>query len=114
VITAVDRPLPDPEDAKYPSHFFGRKAAMPVFYIRLALKHHLPITVLGGCRRSDGRYCVWASDPIPLRHYADLVEETVLNTETILRSVADVIRQAPEQWAMFYPVWPEALVEVLA
>jgi KDO2-lipid IV(A) lauroyltransferase len=114
VVTGVDRPLPDPEEAKYRPHFFGRRAAMPVFYIRLALKHNLPITVLGGCRNANGKYCVWSSGPIALRRYADLVEETVLNTETILRTVADVIRRAPEQWAMFYPVWPEALAQVPA
>jgi KDO2-lipid IV(A) lauroyltransferase len=114
VVTGIDRPLPEGEDAKYQVSFFGRRAALPVFHIRLALKHHLPITVLGGCRGADGRYRVWSSEPIPLRRYADLMEETVLNTEAILRVVAEVIRRAPEQWAMFYPVWPEALAQVPA
>lgn len=111
VITGVDRPLPEAEDAKYRPHFFSRSAALPVFYVRLALKHHLPITVLGGCRRPDGRYTVYASEPIHLQPSADLIEETVQNTERILREIAGVIRRAPEQWAMFYPVWPEALAE---
>jgi lauroyl/myristoyl acyltransferase len=108
VITGIDRPLPDSEN-KYRSSFFGRLAALPVFHIRLALKHSLPITVVAGYRKPDGRYCVLASDPIPMQRDADLVQETVFNTERILAVVADFIRREPEQWAMFYPVWPETL-----
>lgn len=114
VVTGVDRPLEDAAEGKYQPLFFGRRAAMPVFYIRLALKHRLPITVLGGCRRADGKYCVYASEPIPMQSSNNLVDETVQNTERILREVAEVIRHAPDQWAMFYPVWPEALAEMPA
>ncbi len=109
VLTGVDRPLPEGEDAKYRPHFFGRAAAMPVFYIRLALKHRVPITVLGACRTHTGRYRVWASEPIQLQPAADLLQETVQNAETILNTVAQFIRRAPEQWAMYYPVWPEVI-----
>lgn len=112
VVTAVDRPLPQGADAKYRPRFFGRPAALPVFYTRLALKANLPVIVAGVCRKSDGRYHVWASDPIPMRPSDNLMEETIENTESILKAIADVIRQSPEQWAMFYPVWPEALDEV--
>jgi lauroyl/myristoyl acyltransferase len=75
----------------------------------LALKHNLPITILGGCRRPDGRYHVWATEAIHMQRRKDLVEETLTNTEAVLSAVANVIRRAPEQWAMFYPVWPEVL-----
>jgi KDO2-lipid IV(A) lauroyltransferase len=109
VVTAVDRPLPTGEDAKYRPRFFGRPAAMPVFYIRLALKHNLPITLLSGCRQGDGRYYISAGEPIHMQRRPDLVEETIINTETVLSAVADLIRRVPEQWAMFYPVWPETL-----
>ncbi len=110
VITGVDRPLPN-QESKYRPRFYGREAAMPVFHIRLALKHHIPITVLGGCRKEDGHYCVFASEPIELQPYPDLVEETVKNAETILSVIAQFIRKAPDQWAMLYPVWPETLSE---
>jgi phosphatidylinositol dimannoside acyltransferase len=109
VLTGVDRPLPASEDVKYRPRFFGRAAALPVFYIRLALKHNLPITILGSCRKPNGCYHVWATEPIPLQRHADLVEETVTNTERVLEAIANIIRRAPEQWAMFYPVWPEVL-----
>jgi KDO2-lipid IV(A) lauroyltransferase len=114
VLTGVDRPLPEGEAAKYRPRFFGRPAALPVFHVRLAIKHNLPVTVLGGCRSPNGRYRVWASDPIPMHRSSDLVEETVQNSEAILATIADIVRRAPEQWAMFYPVWPEALSQAPA
>ncbi len=112
VLTGVDRPLATGEDAKYRPRFFGRAAALPVFHIRLALKHNIPIVVLGGTRKPDGCYRIWASDPIPMQRHSDLVQETVQNAEAVLSVIADYIRMAPEQWAMFYPVWPEVLEQV--
>lgn len=109
VITGIDRPLPTGLDAKYRPRFFNRPAALPVFHIRLALKHNIPITILGGARRADGCYRVWASDPIPMQRDNNLVNEIVQNAENVLAVLASFIRQAPEQWAMFYPVWPETL-----
>jgi len=108
-VTGVDRPLSTSEDAKYRPRFFGRAAALPVFHIRLALKHNLPIIVVGGARKANGCYSVWASDPIPMQRHSDMVQETVQNAEAVLAVIADYIRQAPEQWAMYYPVWPETL-----
>jgi phosphatidylinositol dimannoside acyltransferase len=67
------------------------------------------VTVITGCRTPEGRYRVIASEPITLQPDADLVQETVANAERVLAVVTDFIRRAPEQWAMFYPVWPETL-----
>ncbi len=108
VVTGIDRPLPK-EDSKYQVRFFGRLANLPVFHIRLALKHDLPIVVLGGRRKADGRYSLWASPPIQMKRSNDLVQEIVQNAEAVLEVLAQYIRSAPDQWAMFYPVWPKAL-----
>lgn len=112
VITGVDRPLPTGENAKYRPRFFDHPAALPVFHIRLALKHNLPITVVGSARKTDGCYRVWASDPIPMLRYNNLGDEIVQNAEAVLRVIASYIHQAPDQWAMFYPVWPETIDQV--
>ena len=111
VVTGIDRPLPDP-DRKYRVRFFGRAAALPVFHIRLALKHDLPIVVTGGCRKENGRYIVWASSPIQMKRSNDLIQEIVQNAEAVLDVLSQFIRRAPDQWAMFYPVWPEALAQM--
>lgn len=111
ILTGVDRPLPDP-DSKYQPTFFGLPASLPVFHIRLALKHDLPIVVISGKRTADGKMTILASDPIPMQHSTDLYEETVCNAEAVLAAIEHFVCLAPEQWAMFYPIWPEASHEV--
>lgn len=109
VLTGIDRPV---NDRKYQPIFFGRPAALPVTHVRLALKLKIPVIVISGYLKPNGNYVVWASDPIPMRPHPDLQTETVRNAEAILEVVADAIRKVPEQWAMYYPVWPEALNEL--
>lgn len=111
VLTGIDRPLPI-ADSKYRARFFGRPAILPVFHIRLAIKHDLPVVVIGGQRDPGGGYRVWAADPVAMARRADLVDETVENAEAVLTEVARVISAAPDQWSMFYPVWPEALSQM--
>lgn len=109
VVTGLDRPLPEGEDAKYRPRFFGREAALPVFYTRLALETNAAVRVAFGVRHEDGYYYVDATDPIPMEKRNDLVEESVLNVESVLRPTEDFIRHAQSQWCMLHPVWPEVL-----
>ncbi len=109
VVTGLDRPLPEGNDAKYRPRFFGREAALPVFYGRLALETNASLRVACGIRRGDGSYFVDATDPIPMEKRNDLVEEYVLNAESVLRRTEDFIRGAQSQWCMPHPVWPEVL-----
>ncbi len=109
VVTGLDRPLPEGEDAKYRPRFFGRETALPVFYTRLALETNAAVRVACGIRRDNGDYFVDATDPIPMEKRDDLVEESVLNTESVLQSTEEFIRNAQSQWGMLYPVWPEVL-----
>ena len=109
VVTGLDRPLPEGEVAKYRPRFFGRETALPVFYTRLALDTNATVRVACGVRREDGYYFVDATDPIPMEKRNDLVEESVLNVERVLRPTEDFIRHAQSQWCMLHPVWPEVL-----
>ena len=112
VVTGMDRPLPEGEDAKYRPRFFGREAALPVFYTRLALETNASVRVAYGVRREDGHYFVDATDPIPMEKRNDLVEESVLNAESVLRATEDFIRGSQSQWGMIHPVWPEVIPDV--
>ncbi len=109
VVTGIDRPLPEGSDAKYRPHFFGREAALPVFYGRLALETNAVVRVACGVRNEDGLYFVDATDPIPMEKRNDLVEENVFNAESVLRPTEKFIRKAQSQWCMLHPVWPEVL-----
>ena len=109
VITGLDRPIPEGEEAKYRPRFFGREVAMPVFYGRLALETNATLRVACGVRREDGLYFVDATDPIPMEKRNDLIEENVLNAESALQKTEEFILRAPSQWCMPHPVWPEVL-----
>ncbi len=103
VLTGIDRPTPgsDPQP-----RFFRRPAMLPVHHIYLALKAQVPIVVEMSCLENDGHYRVRASPPIEMQPYPDRVDELRINAERVLAVVENFIRQAPRQWLMFLPVWP--------
>ena len=109
VLTGVDRPL---GEAKYRPQFFGRPANLSSGYVRLALKEKAPVIVVSGITLPDGRYQAWASDPVIMKARDDPAVETLRNTEAVLEVIEALIRQAPRQWSMFYPVWPEVCHEI--
>ena len=78
---------------------------MPVYHVMLALKAKVPIVVLGGKRNEEGKYDVLMSDFIEMEKGGSRKEELLYNTERLLEIAEGFIRQAPEQWAMFYPLW---------
>ena len=102
VITGLDRPLPE---SSYKPTFFGRSTPLPVYHVMLALKAKVPIVVLGGKRNEEGKYDVLMSDFIEMEKGGSRKEELLYNTERLLEIAEGFIRQAPEQWAMFYPLW---------
>lgn len=106
IVTGIDRPLPD---SKYQPCFFGRPASLPVMHILLALKVQVPVKVTYAQMKSDGRYHIDITEAIEMESYPDRHQEIILNAERVLSVAEAAIRQAPQQWAMFYPVWPEML-----
>ena len=58
---------------------------------------------------SDGRYHIRSSDEIHMQPYSDRQRELQLNAERILEAAEEIIGQAPQQWVVFQPVWPEIL-----
>lgn len=106
VMTGVDRPVPD---AKYRPRFFGHPAGLPVFHVFLAMRAKAPVILVAVKKEAAGNYRILVSDPIYMQHYKDRETEIILNAESVLCIAEDFIRQAPHQWAMFYPVWPEVI-----
>ena len=106
IVTGLDRPLPD---SKYRPCFFGYPAALPVMHILLALKAQVPIKVPFIRFTEKGRYYMDISESITMQPHPNRHEEILLNAERVLQVAEAAIREVPEQWAMFYPVWPEML-----
>jgi KDO2-lipid IV(A) lauroyltransferase len=109
VLTGIDRPI---QNAKNKPRFFGRPADLPMHHIYLALKAAVPISVAVAVLKPDNRYHFLISDPIRMRPDPDHKTEMVDNAERVLRVAEGFIRQYPEQWSMYFPVWPDAMAEV--
>ncbi|GAB4277062.1 MAG: hypothetical protein Kow0056_08160 [Coriobacteriia bacterium] len=105
----VDRPSPG---SKYRPVFFGHPASLPVVHVRLALVTGAPIWVASAILEESGKYRITARGPIVLGGAGDRRRDTLAGAERVLRVAEDVIRSAPKQWLMFYPVWPDLEDEV--
>ncbi len=108
VLTGMDRPL---EETNYRPLFFGRPAPVPVAYIRMALQTQVPVVVIGVFTRPGNRLLVDASERIEMIPHPDREQEILQNAERVLQVAEEMILRAPEEWVMFYPVWPETLRE---
>jgi lauroyl/myristoyl acyltransferase len=103
VLTGLDRPLPG---SKYTPRFFGKPTALPVSYIAMAIKNNVPVAVV--CCYSDGkRYVLDASEMIEMVAFPDRQEEIEHNAERVLIEAEKMILAHPEQWFMYYPLWPD-------
>ncbi len=112
VVTGLDRPMPADSKEKYRPRFFGREASLPVIHVRLAKETGAAVYVMACMAQPDGTYLLESSQPYIMEEMPDLQEETILNAERLLAEAEKFIRKAPEQWAMFYPVWPEVLEKI--
>lgn len=109
LVTGMDRPLENADEAKYKPVFFGRPTAVPTFYSRLCLETGAVARVACGVRQSDGGFLIDSSEPIEMESRPDLVEENLINAEKVLKVAEVFIRNNAADWAMFYPLWPEVL-----
>lgn len=109
VLTGLDRPNPG---VGYAPRFFGFPAELPVFYVRLALKTGVPVYVLAVSAHTTGSYLLEVSEPVAMKSHADPHVEVISNAERVLEVAARFIARNPEQWSMFYPVWPEMILKV--
>jgi phosphatidylinositol dimannoside acyltransferase len=106
VVTGIDRPIPQPGVRPI---FFGRPAALPVHHTYLATRAEVPVLIVAAHSRADGKYHVTATGPIEMDTYPDRDQEALRNAEKVLSIAEQYIRQAPEQWSVSLPVWPEIM-----
>lgn len=103
IITGMDRPL---ERSNYHPCFFGYASKVPVTYVKLALQTKSKIIVVACVGKEDGDYTIETSQVIQLKPHQDPVKELEQNAELALAEAERFIRMNPDQWSMFYPVWP--------
>lgn len=106
VVTGMDRPV---EESGLRPRFFGRPSALPVHHIYLALKAQVPVRVLYVTSQADGKYHVASSELLEMESLAGKGTETLRNAEKVLSIAEGFIRQAPGQWSVPLPVWPDLI-----
>ena len=104
--TGIDRPVPGRKKRHY-IKFFGKPSPLPVGYLTTALAADVPIIAVAAFMLPNGTYGFKHSGPIQLKKYQNKLDEIILNAETVLKKIEEFIKPAPEQWLMYYPVWPE-------
>jgi len=109
VLTGMDRPI---GDAKVRPKFFGWPASLPVHHIYLAIKANVPVMIVATRLGTDRRYHVRTSDPIEMESYQDHEKDILQNAERVLEEAEKFIAQAPEQWSIALPVWPDLMDDV--
>lgn len=109
ILTGLDRPLEKDLLEKYQPTFFGYQANLPVAYVRMALEAEVPVFVFAAVYHPDGKYYLVGSKPIWMVPCDDLETEILNNTHKVLREAERIIKKYPQQWAMFYPIWPQFL-----
>lgn len=88
-------------------NFFGAPAQLPDGAAVLAIKFNAPL-VLAFNRRLDNNKCaVVIEPPLELERTGDLAKDSVAAVEKIVARMEHWIRQYPEQWILFSPVWQE-------
>lgn len=107
VITAGDRPVLEDREL---ITFFGRPAYLPLGPARLAMMSEATV-LMGGCHYdSHDGYVLHITGPIEMVRTGDWRRDTLANTRRLSTILEGYVRAHPEQWMMFYPLWPEAPV----
>lgn len=108
VMTGIDRPTPG---LKYRPRFFGHPAPLPTHHIYLAQKARVPVMVFA--TMFDGQhYRILASEELKLHSHPNRNEEMTCNAELVLKAAEALICQAPHQWVVPLPVWPDRAGEL--
>jgi lauroyl/myristoyl acyltransferase len=105
-LIGVDWPMAAEQQAERVS-FFGRPACLSTGYIRMAISANAVLLPLA-CRWSPGRgYHVIAAPHLDLELTGDREFDVEHNARRVLRVIEDWIRETPDQWLMYYRVWPD-------
>lgn len=110
VATGVDRPVPGRKKRHF-VQFFGRPSPLPLGYITTAQAADVPIIVVAALMHPDGRYGLRISKPILLKKFENKLDNIILNAERVLMVIEEFVKLSPEQWLMYYPVWPDQINE---
>jgi KDO2-lipid IV(A) lauroyltransferase len=99
----VDRPYPG---SGAPVAFFGRPSEFST--APALLWHHTGAAVIPAfvLRQPNGRYRAIAGAPLPFTEEGGTRAALARNTQTVASAFESVIRDYPDQWFNYVPIWP--------
>ncbi|WP_448575095.1 lysophospholipid acyltransferase family protein [Thermomicrobium sp.] len=85
-------------------HFFGRPTTLPDAPLRLARRLNCPIAPVFCYRAANGYRIRWG-EPLRVARTANREQDLTVALEALVRQLEGAIREAPDQWLVFSPVW---------
>jgi phosphatidylinositol dimannoside acyltransferase len=104
VLTGVDWPAPEATELL---PFFGAPSLLPSGYMRLALTSNAVLLPLTARWAPERGYYTMSCPPLELVRTGDREHDTRANARRVLEIAEQWIRETPDQWLMYHPVWPE-------
>jgi lauroyl/myristoyl acyltransferase len=105
VMTAVDRPGLGGESLE----FFGREVVLPVGHSRMAVKTNARVVAGIPYLDEEGIYHGIGAAFFELPNTGDEKRDAHELAQQVLSTFEVYIRKWPENWLMFYPVWPDMI-----
>ncbi len=105
VLTGVDWPVPGSADG---TPFFGAPSLLSSSYIRLALATDAALVPLTARWAAGRGYYAMTWPPLEVERTGDRACDIQHNSARVLQVIEQWIRETPDQWLMYHPVWPEA------
>ena len=105
VMTAVDRPDVGGEKL----NFFGRPTEIAVGHARMAVMTGADV-IVGVCTMVDeGKYIITGPPIIRPEITGDVKADSLRLAQQIVDKLEGYIRDRPEEWVMYFPLWPEEI-----
>ena len=104
VVSGLDRPVYS-EGAT--ASLFGSPAYLPWGSAKLALSTGATVVVVACAWEPKRGYFLQVSAPVPIVATGDRQADLRSNTERFAEILEGYVRKRPEQWLMFYPMWPD-------
>lgn len=104
-LIGVDWPLPDATDH---APFFGQPSFLSSGFIRLALSAGALLLPMGAHWSPERGYYALTCPAMELERTGNRDHDVTVNAARMFSIVEAWIRQAPDQWLMYHPIWPSA------
>lgn len=88
-------------------NFFGKPAQLPDGAAQLSLKFGAPVILGFSVRQPDNRSIVYIEPPIEFEKTGNTPQDIHAGVQKIATILEKYIRQYPDQWLMFQPIWED-------